>query len=85
MTLNLKADPALIERYQEYHRAVWPEDLVGLRGTGMMKILLHSRRLFMYLEAPDGYDMERDFAEYMAHNRAREWDELTRAKTDSPV
>ena len=31
MTLNLRDDSAVIAKYKEYHRAVWPEVLAGLR------------------------------------------------------
>ena len=80
MALDLKDGPDVVERYKEYHRAVWPEVLEGLRGTGIshMKIFLRGRRLFMYLEAPDDFDLGRDFARYMATERAQQWDELMR-------
>jgi L-rhamnose mutarotase len=78
MTLNLKDDAEIINKYKEYHRAVWPEVLDGLRGLGIskMKIFLHGRRMFMYLEAPDDFDVLRDFPKYMEAPRAKEWDEL---------
>ena len=80
MTLNLKDDPDLIERYKEYHRAVWPEVIASLQGLGIkkMRIFLLGRRLFMYLEAPDDFDLERDFPRYMEVERASEWDALMR-------
>ena len=81
MTLNLKDDPQVIERYKEYHRAVWPEVKEGLRGIGItrMKIFLHGRRLFMYVEAREGFDPARDFQRYTeSHPRAAEWDQLMR-------
>ena len=80
MALNLKQDPGVSEQYKEYHRAVWPEVLEGLRDLGIskMKIFLHGRRLFMYLEAPDDFDLSRDFPRYMKTQRAQEWDALMR-------
>ena len=80
MALDLKDDPEIIERYVEYHRAVWPDVLSGLRGLGIskMKIFLHGRRLFMYMETPDDFVLARDFGRYMDTGRAREWDELMR-------
>ena len=80
MTLNLKDDAGIIERYKDYHRAVWPEVLEGLRGIGIsgMKIFLHGRRLFMFLEASDDIDLARDFPRYMEEPRAKEWDKLMR-------
>jgi L-rhamnose mutarotase len=80
MSLNLKDDSAVIEAYKEYHRAVWPEVLTGLRAVGIsrMKIFLLGRRLFMYLEASDDFDLARDFPRYMQTERAQEWDALMR-------
>jgi L-rhamnose mutarotase len=43
-----------------------------------MKIFLHGRRLFMYLEASDDFDIARDFGRYMSSERAQEWDALMR-------
>lgn len=81
MALDLRDDAAAIEKYKEHHRAVWDEVLDGLRSIGIrkMKIFLRGRRLFMYLEAPDDFDLERDFPRYMAQSpRAAEWDALMR-------
>lgn len=81
MALDLRDDAAAIEKYKERHRAVWDEALDGLRSIGIrkMKIFLRGRRLFMYLEAPDDFDLERDFPRYMAQSpRAAEWDALMR-------
>jgi L-rhamnose mutarotase len=80
MTLDLKDDPETRAKYIEYHRAVWPDVLDGLRGVGItgMKIYLHGPRLFMYMEAEDDFVPDRDFSKYMETGRAREWDELMR-------
>lgn len=81
MALDLRDDAAVIEQYKEYHRAVWDEVLEGLRSIGIakMKIFLHGRRLFMYLEAQDDFDLARDFPRYMSMSpRAAEWDALMR-------
>ncbi len=81
MTLNLKDEAGVIEKYKKYHSAVWPEVLDGLKGIGIsrMKIFLNRRRLFMYLEAPDDFDLDRDFPLYMQQSpRAQEWDTLMR-------
>ena len=80
MTLDLKDDSVTKAKYIEYHRAVWPDVLAGLRGVGItgMKIFLQGSRLFMYLEAEDDFVPDRDFAKYMETGRAREWDELMR-------
>lgn len=78
-TLNLKDDPAIIQRYVEYHRTVWPEVEPGLRAIGIERMLIWrlGRRLFMLMETVDGFDPERDFARYMeSDSRIREWQAL---------
>jgi len=86
-TLNLKDDPEVIKSYVEYHERVWPEVENGLTGIGIhrMMIWLLGRRLFMFLEAEDDFDPERDFARYeRSHPRIREWQELM-ASIQEPV
>ena len=67
LTLGLRSGSGVVDEYTAYHRAVWPEVLEGLRGVGIskMKIFLHERRLFMYLEAGDDFDPTRDFPRLM--------------------
>ena len=81
LTLNLKDDPATIEKYKDHHRNPWPEPLHGLREVGIldMKIFLLGRRMFMYMTAEDTFDPDVDFARYVEENpKAAEWDELMR-------
>ncbi len=80
--LDLKDDPETIEKYREYHRAVWPEVLESLRSIGIskMEIFLLGTHLFMYYEAPDDFVPERDFQAYTEANpRAEEWNDLMMA------
>ena len=81
LTLNLKDDPEIIERYKEHHRHPWPEPLQGLKEVGIegMQIYLLGRRMFMHMTTTDDFDPARDFARYVEQNpRAAEWDELMR-------
>ena len=81
LTLNLKDDAELIEKYKDYHRHPWPEPLQGIREVGVldMKIFLLGRRMFMYMTTTDEFDPEVDFPRYMElYPRAREWDDLMR-------
>jgi len=57
LTLLLKGDADVIERYKGYHREAWPEVIARLKEIGIseMKIYLIGRRLFMYMEAVDGF------------------------------
>jgi L-rhamnose mutarotase len=77
--LDLKNDPETIEKYKEYHRAVWPEVLESLQSIGLekMEIFLVGTHLFMYYTAPDDFVPERDFQAYTdANPRAEEWNDL---------
>ncbi|GMV26964.1 MAG: hypothetical protein AMXMBFR58_29950 [Phycisphaerae bacterium] len=78
--LDLKNDPKLIAEYKEWHTRVWPEVLNGLRELGIrnMRIFLMGTHLFMYYEAPDGFDPARDYQKYAQHPRVREWDQFMR-------
>ncbi len=82
LTINLKDDPNIIEKYKVYHREVWSETLAALKAVGItkMNIYLIGRRLFMAMETVDTFDLERDFPRYLEqHPKCREWDELMRA------
>jgi len=79
MTLNLKDDAALIEKYKAHHRAVWPEVLQSLKAVGIleMKIYLLGRRMFMVMDTVDEFDPDVDFARYLTLDaRCPEWEEL---------
>lgn len=78
--LDLKNDSDLIRRYDEHHARVWPQVVAGLRAIGItrMRLFRHGTRLFMYFEAGDDFDPDRDFHRYAADPRCREWEELMR-------
>jgi L-rhamnose mutarotase len=80
MTLMLKDDEEIVERYKEYHRKAWPEVVSRLRENGIteMRIYLLGRRMFMYMEAVDGFSPDRDFPKLPQDPRYRAWDELMR-------
>ena len=77
--LDLKDDPEIIAKYEEYHRKVWPEVIESLKGIGIqrMEIFRVGTHLFMYYTAPDDFDPARDFQAYTEHApRANEWNDL---------
>ena len=80
MTLMLKDDEQIVERYKQYHRDAWPEVVSRLRESGVteMRIYLLGRRMFMYMEAVDGFSPELDFPKLAQDPRYRAWDELMR-------
>src|SRR5258708_19543909 len=80
MTLMLKDDDEIVDRYKEYHRKAWPEVVSRLHEIGIteMRIYLRGRRMFMYMEADDGFSPELEFPKLTQDPRYREWDELMR-------
>ena len=81
LTINLRDDPELVEKYKEYHRNVWPETEQALKTVGItaMKIFLLGRSMFMYIETVDDFVVERDFLKYLEQDpKCREWDDLMR-------
>ncbi|SDE26874.1 L-rhamnose mutarotase [Niabella drilacis] len=77
LTLDLKDDPGLIARYEQYHQAdgVWPEIIEGIRSCGIaaMDIYRAGNRLMMILEAADDFDLQSGFARMATLPRQREW------------
>ena len=81
-TINLVDDPKIIEKYEEYHKNVWPEVIKSLKTIGIkrMEIFRISNQLFMYCQAEDNFDPEHDFQKYTEKNqKAEEWNELMSA------
>jgi len=78
LALDLKDDPALIEAYEAHHRAVWPEILTSIRGSGItgMEIYRIGNRMFMIMETEDGFSFEAKAAADAANPRVQAWEEL---------
>ena len=82
----LKDDLEIIRKYEAYHADPWPEVLEGSRRCGILRTFIYryGRQLFMFMETPDDFDLERDLPKYMEHPRAREWDALMRTFQEAP-
>jgi len=78
LTLCLRDDPDAIAAYVRYHQAVWPQVCARLREVGIrtMRIFLRGRRLFMYVEADDTFDLARDFPRVNEDPVSAEWNRL---------
>lgn len=78
--LDLKNDPALIEKYKTHHAkgAVWPEVLDSLKATGIedMQIFCVGNRLFMIMEVNETFDPEHKAKMDAENTRVQEWEEL---------
>ena len=78
LTLCLRDDPATIAEYKAQHQRVWPGVTARLREVGIheMRIFLRDRRMFMYIETDDGFDVVRDFARVNDDPVSAEWNRL---------
>ncbi len=76
----LKEGPSLADDYRRLHREVWPEVTARLVDSGIttMRIYLAGRRLFMYMEAVDGFDPASAFPQLASDPVYRRWDEWMR-------
>jgi L-rhamnose mutarotase len=70
--LHTRLKPGAEERYDQYHAAVWPEILAGIRGAGVTTwvIFRDGLDLFHYVECED-YD--RAMAELAKSEVDRRW------------
>lgn len=75
-TLTLKQDAALVEKYIELHKNVWPEVIDGQHEVGIvsMEIYALGERLFMIVDTVDEFDWERDMARLAKLPRQAEWE-----------
>jgi L-rhamnose mutarotase len=78
LTLDLKDDPQLIAEYEEYHRAVWPEILQSITGSGIehMQIYRFSNRLFMIMDVNQSFSFEGKTAADASNSRVQDWETL---------
>ncbi|MFM1877578.1 MAG: hypothetical protein RLZZ241_444 [Bacteroidota bacterium] len=78
LALDLKPDETLIKEYDAYHRAVWPEVLESLRGSGIqqMEIFRVGNRLSMLLETEDSFSFEEKARREASNIKVQEWEAL---------
>ncbi|MFH6604392.1 L-rhamnose mutarotase [Maribacter algicola] len=78
LALDLKNDPELIEKYDEYHRNVWPEVLDSLRDSGIvhMEIYRIANRLVMLIEVEDWFSFDKKAKMDADNKKVQEWETL---------
>lgn len=78
LTLDLKDDAQLMQEYERYHQAVWPEILQSIRGSGIkeMEIYRYQNRLFMIMEVDETFSFEAKAAAAAANPKVQEWEQL---------
>ncbi|MBR8185093.1 L-rhamnose mutarotase [Burkholderia ambifaria] len=79
LALDLKDDPDLIARYEEHHRAVWPDVLRHLREHGVrgMEIFRLGTRMTMVMDTDDAvFDAERMAKAAEENPTVRAWEDV---------
>jgi L-rhamnose mutarotase len=79
LALDLKDDPELIARYEEWHREVWPDVVRHIREQGVsnMEIYRLGTRLFMIMETDDAiYDAKRMAEAALNDPVVQQWEAL---------
>jgi len=78
LTLDLKADPALIAEYKRYHERIWPEITTSIKDAGIqdLEIYLHGTRMFMILEVDDSFSFEKKGQADRKNPKVQEWENL---------
>ena len=79
LALDLKDDPELIARYEDFHREVWPDVVRHIRDHGVvdMEIYRLGTRLFMIMETDDAvYDVDRMAEAALSNVVVQRWETL---------
>jgi L-rhamnose mutarotase len=78
LALDLKDDPNLIADYEAYHKNVWPEIIESIKGSGIeiLEIYRAGNRMFMIIEANEGFSFENKEAMDIANPKVQEWETL---------
>jgi L-rhamnose mutarotase len=78
LALDLQPDPALIAEYEAHHRAVWPAVLESIRSAGIehLEIYRVEARLFMILEAREGFSFAEKAAADAVNPQVQAWETL---------
>ncbi len=79
LTIDLKDDDVLVQKYIDHHSQPYSEVVLSLRKVGIqeIRIWLLGHRLFMLLDTIDDFDPEVDFPKYLELDpKCMEWEEL---------
>lgn len=76
--LDLQKNTELINEYEAYHRAVWPEIIASIKDAGITDLQIYrvEDRLFMIMEVNDDFSFEKKHAADAANPKVQEWEEL---------
>lgn len=78
LALDLKDDEALIKKYEEYHREVWPEVIQSIKESGIrnMEIYRVGNRMFMIMEVDDDFSFKKKAKIDAKYPENEKWEEI---------
>ncbi|MDE3237280.1 MAG: L-rhamnose mutarotase [Bacteroidota bacterium] len=78
LALDLINDSVLIKEYEHWHENVWPEIKKSIADAGITQLEIYrtGNRLFMIMDADDGFSFERKAAMDAANTKVQEWEQL---------
>lgn len=78
LALDLVDQADLIEEYESYHRAIWPEieESIFSAGVHQMAIYRFGNRLMMLMDVGDDFSFERKADADAKNERVQEWEKL---------
>ncbi|MET3115244.1 L-rhamnose mutarotase [Pedobacter sp. CG_S7] len=78
LTLDLVDDQKLIEEYDKWHLAVWPEIIMSIKEAGIeqMDIYRCKNRLMMIMGVNADFNAEEKEKMDLANPRVQEWEKL---------
>jgi L-rhamnose mutarotase len=76
--LDLIDDAALMAEYEQQHKAVWPEVLQSITGSGITVLDIYRihNRLFMIMETGNDFSFEEKAAADAANEKVQAWEQL---------
>lgn len=78
LALDLKDDSALIAKYEQWHQQVWPEIIESIHSSGIKQLEIYrtGNRLFMIVDATDGFSFEQKEAMDAGNKKVQDWEQL---------
>jgi L-rhamnose mutarotase len=78
LALDLKENPQLMAEYKAYHQNVWPEIIKSIKDSGIevLDIYCVGNRMFMVIEANEGFSFDEKSKNDANNPKVQEWEEL---------
>jgi L-rhamnose mutarotase len=78
LACDLKDDISVINKYDEYHKKVWPEIKDSLQQSGILEMEIYrtGNRLFMIIHVEKNFSFEKKAAMDLANPVVQKWESL---------